>query len=204
MNRPVTDRSAAHAHGSTRIELDPALQADDGLSPLLQACPSRARPAGNRPRTGCARRQPRGFPVFRQVLDETALLPFDTVDGDDVNAADAGLLQRLQAPRATLFLGPPGIEPQLARIRIGEFLGDSGTVFTRHALEALTAWGKTAYRKSDNMFVPMLTDGTSLEGYRIPVSGYFGPEGARTSCSSAPIAAGSRCTGRQTAADGHP
>ncbi len=47
----------------------------------------------------------------------------------------------------------------------GEMLGEEGEEFSRWALEQFTAWGKASYRKKDNSFVPILTDGTSLEGY---------------------------------------
>ncbi|MFC1634443.1 ankyrin repeat domain-containing protein [Planctomycetota bacterium] len=55
--------------------------------------------------------------------------------------------------------------PWLAIFLVGEMLGEEGRVFTQWALEELTAWGKSSYRKEDNCFVPMLTDGTSLEEY---------------------------------------
>ena len=53
----------------------------------------------------------------------------------------------------------------LSILIMGRTLGDSGEEFTTWALEELTAWGKTSYRREDNSFVPMLTDGTNLEGY---------------------------------------
>ncbi len=55
--------------------------------------------------------------------------------------------------------------PWMSMFLIGEMLGEDGKEFTRWALEELTTWGKVAYRKKYNYFVPMLTDGTSLEGY---------------------------------------
>ena len=48
---------------------------------------------------------------------------------------------------------------------IGERLGKDGGQFTQWALEELIAWGKAAYREKDNSFIPILTDGTSIEGY---------------------------------------
>src|SRR5262249_45604341 len=39
------------------------------------------------------------------------------------------------------------------------------------------AWGRIAYREQDNSFIPMLTDGYSLEGFVIRKEGYFGPKG---------------------------
>ena len=46
-----------------------------------------------------------------------------------------------------------------------ELLGDEGNEFKQWALEELTARGKVAYRREDNSWVPMLADGTKLEGY---------------------------------------
>ncbi len=71
----------------------------------------------------------------------------------------------------------PQIEPQLGRLLLGEALGDAGRDFTQEAVEELTAWGKSAYRAKDNAFIPMLTDGTSMEGYVCKKDGYFGPKG---------------------------
>ena len=71
----------------------------------------------------------------------------------------------------------PQVEPQLGRLLLGEALGGQGRDFTRQAVEELTAWGKSAYRVKDNTFVPMLTDGTSMEGYLCKKNGYFGPKG---------------------------
>jgi len=55
--------------------------------------------------------------------------------------------------------------PWISIFLVGRMLGEEGREFTRWALEESTAWGKVSYRKKDNCFVPMLTDGTSLEGY---------------------------------------
>ena len=71
----------------------------------------------------------------------------------------------------------PEVEPQVGCLLLGEQLGDSGREFTRWVVEELTAWGKSAYRKKDNTFIPMLTDGTSMEGYVCKKDGYFGPKG---------------------------
>jgi pectate lyase len=60
---------------------------------------------------------------------------------------------------------------------LGESLGKDGKDFIQWSLEELTAWGKSAYRAKDNSFIPMLTDGTSMEGYVIKKDGYFGPKG---------------------------
>lgn len=71
----------------------------------------------------------------------------------------------------------PEVEPQIARLLLGEALGERGREFTRQAVDQLTAWGKAAYRVQDNSFIPMLTDGTSMEGYVCKKDGYFGPKG---------------------------
>ncbi len=71
----------------------------------------------------------------------------------------------------------PEVRPRICEFLLGEMLGAGGTEFTRWALEELTAWGKAAYRKSDNSFIPMLTDGTGMEGYVCKKEGYFGPRG---------------------------
>ncbi|MCK4816745.1 ankyrin repeat domain-containing protein, partial [bacterium] len=55
--------------------------------------------------------------------------------------------------------------PWVSFLLVGEMLDEKGKEFTQWALEELTAWGKVSYRRKDNVFIPMLTDGTSLEGY---------------------------------------
>ena len=55
-------------------------------------------------------------------------------------------------------------DPVLATLLVGDSLGEEGKEFVLWALEELTAWGKASYRKTDNMFVPILTDGTNIEG----------------------------------------
>jgi pectate lyase len=60
---------------------------------------------------------------------------------------------------------------------LGDFLDSDGEDFKRWALEELTAWGKSAYRKRDNVFIPMFTDGTSLEGYVVKKDGPYGAKG---------------------------
>jgi len=71
----------------------------------------------------------------------------------------------------------PEVEPQVGCLLLGDQLGEAGRDFTRWVVEELTAWGKSAYRKKDNAFIPMLTDGTSMEGYVCKKDGYFGPKG---------------------------
>jgi len=59
----------------------------------------------------------------------------------------------------------------------GKMVGIENSEFIQWALEELTAWGKVAYRRRDNSFIPMLTDGTSLEGYVVKEHNRLGPEG---------------------------
>lgn len=66
---------------------------------------------------------------------------------------------------------------QVCNLAIAEALGESGKEFKQWAVEEMTAWGKSAYRKADNSFIPMLTDGTSMEGYVIKKDGYYGSKG---------------------------
>lgn len=65
------------------------------------------------------------------------------------------------------FSWPENVQPYswMGMILVGEMLGEEGEEFTRWGLEELTAWGKASYRRKDNSFVPILTNGTNLEGY---------------------------------------
>jgi pectate lyase len=76
----------------------------------------------------------------------------------------------------------PRIRPWICQFLVGERLDFEGQEFTQWALEELTAWGKVAYRKRDNSWIPMLIDGTKLEGYVLKRDGYFGVKG--TVCKS--------------------
>jgi len=71
----------------------------------------------------------------------------------------------------------PAVSPCIVQFLLAEMLGDDGKEFEKWAHEELVAWGKVAYRKEDNCFIPMLTDGTSMEGYVCKKDGYFGPKG---------------------------
>jgi len=81
------------------------------------------------------------------------------------------------------FIVSPGIpctsipNPWICSLVIGELLGEEGREFTRWALEELTARGKVAYRTTDNVWIPMLSDGTSLEGYAYKKDVTYGPKG---------------------------
>jgi len=71
----------------------------------------------------------------------------------------------------------PMTEPQVARLLLAEALGEAGREFKEQAVRQLAAWGRSAYRANDNVFIPMLTDGTSMEGFVCRKDGYFGPKG---------------------------
>lgn len=66
---------------------------------------------------------------------------------------------------------------QRCQLVLGELLQSRGAKFRQWAWEEITAWGKRAYRKSDNCFIPMLTNGYSLEGLMLDRDGYFGKKG---------------------------
>jgi len=78
------------------------------------------------------------------------------------------LFRRCKLGYFTFSPGTVGIarlSPFMCQLVLGEILGAAGKEFQKWGLEELTAWGKIAYRKEDNSWIPMLTDGTSLEGY---------------------------------------
>ena len=64
----------------------------------------------------------------------------------------------------------------LSLLMVGEMLGSEGDEIRQWALEELTAFGH-GYRKDDNVYIPMLSDGTNLEGYVVKVDGPLGPKG---------------------------
>lgn len=69
---------------------------------------------------------------------------------------------------------------------VGDLIGSRGEEFSQWAFEELTACGKASYRSRDNVYVPMLTDGTKLEGYVVKQDGPLGPQGVTLQ----PLAAG--------------
>lgn len=75
----------------------------------------------------------------------------------------------------TIFKPRPAI--QRRQLLIGVKLGPAGADFIRWACEEMTAWGIHAYRRKDNSFVPMLTDGWVIEGLALDRDGYFGRKG---------------------------
>jgi pectate lyase len=74
---------------------------------------------------------------------------------------------------------PPklAIRPWICNFLLGEMLNEEGKEFQQWALEELSAWGKSSYRKEDNAWVPILTDGTCIEGYVCKKDGDLCPKG---------------------------
>jgi len=68
--------------------------------------------------------------------------------------------------------------PWISLFLVGDMLGEKGREFTQWALEELAAWDKASYRKKDNSFVPILTDGISIEGYVCKENNSYAPKGA--------------------------
>ncbi|MHC4540614.1 MAG: ankyrin repeat domain-containing protein, partial [Planctomycetota bacterium] len=65
-----------------------------------------------------------------------------------------------------------------AQFLVGAMLAGEGDEFKQWALEEFTAFGKASYRKQDNVYVPILTDGTNIEGYVVKdYSQLLGPSG---------------------------
>ena len=85
--------------------------------------------------------------------------------------------------KAGYFMVSPGIPyshvsgPWTCFLLVGELLNGEGKEFTQWALEELTARGEVAYRKTDNVWIPMLSNGTSLEGYAYKEDVIYGPKG---------------------------
>jgi len=74
---------------------------------------------------------------------------------------------------------PEDVQPHqwMSILLIGEMMGEQGREFTQWALEELIAWGKASYRKGDNSFVPIITDGTNIEGYILKERSAIGDKG---------------------------
>ena len=77
--------------------------------------------------------------------------------------------------------------PWMSMLLSGMMLGEEGKELTRWAFEEFTAWAKSSYRKKDNAFIPILTDGTSLEGYVWKEAGGTGSEGLAVKTSPADV-----------------
>jgi pectate lyase len=75
----------------------------------------------------------------------------------------------------TIFRPRPVV--QRCQLTLAERSPRACAPFRDWAHQELLAWARVAYRPGDNTFVPMLTDGYSLEGFVIQKHGYFGPKG---------------------------
>lgn len=62
-------------------------------------------------------------------------------------------------------------------LELGECLGNVGRELIEIVRTGLLAFAKYAYNSEKNEFIPMLTDGTSLEGYVFKKDGYYGKKG---------------------------
>jgi pectate lyase len=65
----------------------------------------------------------------------------------------------------------------ICQLMLGELLAEKGKELTKWAIDEFKARGKIAYRKSDNVFIPVLFDGTSIEGYVLKDNGPLGWKG---------------------------
>ena len=63
------------------------------------------------------------------------------------------------------LIGNYNCRQSICEFLFSQLLGDSGREFQQWASEELTARGKVLYRSENNSWVPMLADGTSLEGF---------------------------------------
>lgn len=65
----------------------------------------------------------------------------------------------------------------LMLLELGGRLGNVGKELIEQVRTGLLAFAKYAYNPEKNEFIPMLTDGTSLEGYVFKKDGYYGKKG---------------------------
>jgi len=74
---------------------------------------------------------------------------------------------------------PESVVPHqwMSLLLMGDALGEHGEEFTQWAVEELRAWGKLSYREEDNSFIPIITDGTKIEGYILKDPCAMGDEG---------------------------
>ncbi len=61
----------------------------------------------------------------------------------------------------------------IVRLKLAEKLGPRGAKLRKWALEDLKAFGKWAFDKEECKWIPMLTDGTYLDGFKIKRKGYY-------------------------------
>jgi pectate lyase len=112
--------------------------------------------------------------VLRKLVPGATDFPVSTFPGGMINP-------KVREVSAGYRMPTPGIRVHRyllqwqSLLMIGEALGSYGKEFKQWALEELIAFGK-CYRKRDNVYIPMLTDGTILEGYVVRVEGPLGPK----------------------------
>ena len=82
----------------------------------------------------------------------------------------------MPTPGVILYLST---SPWICQLMLGELLGRDGKEFIQWTLQELTAWGKVAYRRQDNVFIPISFDGENLEGYLCKEDGPLGFKGTR-------------------------
>jgi len=117
-------------------------------------------------------------PTLQEVKAQGYLSGFDSFFPFCPTLGDSDV-RRCTYAYCTVSPGIPfnlAMSPWIRALLVGETMGSDGKEFIQWSLEELTAVAKTAYRKSDNSWIPMLRDGTSLEGLVIKKTG-FGPEG---------------------------
>ncbi|MHA1938945.1 MAG: ankyrin repeat domain-containing protein, partial [Candidatus Thorarchaeota archaeon] len=85
-------------------------------------------------------------------------------------------LNGMATPTPGVFTNQPVFYWQ-TQFLLGEMLAGEGNEFKQWALEEFTAFGKASYRKEDNVYVPILTDGTNIDGYVVKEDGLLGPKG---------------------------
>jgi pectate lyase len=122
------------------------------------------------------RQQPIGISGYQFSQCATAWCDGPGVRGDRAQYAYGDLIPDGHVVyEGTRFTPRPVV--QRCQLALGAELGSAGDAFTTWAVEELLAWARVAYRPADNAFIPMLTDGYSLEGLAMTRDGYFGPRG---------------------------
>ncbi len=122
------------------------------------------------------RQDPIGISGYQFCQSKTSMCNGPSIRGDRAQYQYAPYIPNNHLVyEGTIFRPIPSI--QRCQLKLFETLGEKGMEFKDWAIEELEAWSKHAYRKEDNVFKPMLTDGYNLEGFIIQRNGYFGPKG---------------------------
>jgi pectate lyase len=77
------------------------------------------------------------------------------------------------------LIGNYGCITSISEFLFSQMLGDGGREFRQWALEELTARGEVLYRSGDNSWLPMLADGTNIEGYVCKKDLFFARKGTK-------------------------